>query len=410
MDGESTLLTSPYEAYFCHVETLLAPNEEARLEALRRYAVLDTPPDGSFDRITAIAAKLFATPIALVSLVDEDRIWFKSKYGLDADQIDRAPGLCASAIMHPDVYVVKNAAEDARTLSNPLVAGSMGFRFYAAAPLTTHDGFQLGTLCIIDKEPREFTNEQETLLQHLAAIVMDEMELRLDALRAAARQNEFLALASHELRTPIGMAKAYLELAADELTNKDSELARYVHKADVAIDKITKLITDLLDVSRIDHGKLMLRVAEFDFDALVTETVESVDPITPTHALRVRGHTGRLVKGDKEKIQQVLINLLTNAVKYSPGKADVSIDLSCSPDEVMVAVRDYGIGIAPEHLDKVFHRFHREQRAQEYFPGLGVGLYIAAEITKEHHGRLWAESVPGAGSVFHFSLPAATLV
>ena len=394
------------------METLIAPNEEGRMAALRRYAVLDTPPDGSFDRITAIAASLFEVPIALVSLVDEHRIWFKSKFGLDATQIDRAPGLCASAIMHPEVYVVKNAAEDARTLSNPLVAGSMGFRFYAAAPLITHDGFQLGTLCVIDKEPRDFTTEQETLLRHLASIVMDEMELRLDALRAIARKNEFLALASHELRTPLGTAKAYLELASLELSGGGvvSEVSEYMHKAGVAVDKITLLITDLLDVSRIEHGKLLLRVSEFDLDALVAETVESVRPIAPSHSLRVTGNTGRLIKGDRERIQQVLTNLLTNAVKYSPGKEEVGIDLSATMDHVIVKVRDHGIGIAPEHLEKVFQRFHREQHAQQHFPGLGVGLYIASEITKEHQGKLWAESALGAGSVFHFSLPAATPV
>jgi signal transduction histidine kinase len=285
----------------------------------------------------------------------------------------------------------------------------MGFRFYAAAPLTTHDGFQLGTLCLIDKEPRDFTTEQGRLLGHLAAIVMDEMELRLDALRAIARKNEFLALASHELRTPLGTAKAYLELAADELTEEQGGPWQFVQKAGVAIDKITMLITDLLDVSRIEHGKLILRVTEFDFDHLVAETVDSVRPITPSHALRITGNTNRRVKGDKERIQQVLINLLTNAVKYSPGKEEVGIELSGSADDVRVSVQDHGIGIAPEHLEKIFFRFHREQNAQEHFPGLGVGLYIAGEITREHHGKLWAESVLGAGAVFHLSLPAVQI-
>ncbi|MDQ3100811.1 MAG: GAF domain-containing protein, partial [Bacteroidota bacterium] len=143
----------------------LPSNEIERLAVLRRYEILDTPPDGSFDRITSICAKIFNVPIALVTLVDEDRIWFKSRFGLDAEQVDREEGLCASAIMDPGLYVVNNAALDARTLANPLVAGELGLRFYAAAPLRTHDGFGLGNLCIIDKQPREFSAHQLEMLQ-----------------------------------------------------------------------------------------------------------------------------------------------------------------------------------------------------------------------------------------------------
>jgi GAF domain-containing protein len=156
-------------------------NEPARLEALKRYEILDTPPDGSFDHLTQLAATLFNVPIALISLVDEDRIWFKSHYGLDVPQIDRDPGLCASAILSQEVYIVEDAREDPRTLSNPLVAGNFGLRFYAAAPLITRQGYNLGTFCIIDRKQRYITEAQKEILQRLADIVIDEMEIRLSA-------------------------------------------------------------------------------------------------------------------------------------------------------------------------------------------------------------------------------------
>ena len=170
-------------------------HESERLESLRRYQILDTPPDGAFDRVTAMAARLFKVPIALVSLVDRDRIWFKSRYGLEALEINREPGLCASAIWQDNVYQIKNAIADPRTLAHPLVSGALGLRFYAAAPLKTHDGYNLGTLCIIDKHPRELSPEEEATLADLAAIVMDEMELRLSARQlvettAAQRESE----------------------------------------------------------------------------------------------------------------------------------------------------------------------------------------------------------------------------
>jgi formate hydrogenlyase transcriptional activator len=163
------------------VNVLLPENEQGRLAALQRYRILDTPPDGAFDHITELAASLFQVPIAIVSLVDHDRIWFKSHFGLDTQQVGRDAGLCASAILSPEVYHLSDAVRDPRALTNPLVAGALGLRFYAAAPLRTHDGLNLGTLCIIDRKPRELSPAEAETLKKLAALVMDQMELRLAA-------------------------------------------------------------------------------------------------------------------------------------------------------------------------------------------------------------------------------------
>ena len=150
------------------------------MNAVRRYDLLDTPPDGAFDRITALAARIFNVPIALVTVVDHDRIWFKSRHGLPVEQIDRDPGLCASAILEYEPWVVTNARVDPRTLANPLVAGELGLQFYAGAQLRTRDGYNLGTMCVIDVEPREFTVGEAATLHDLAAMVMSELELRLE--------------------------------------------------------------------------------------------------------------------------------------------------------------------------------------------------------------------------------------
>jgi sigma-B regulation protein RsbU (phosphoserine phosphatase) len=165
-------------------------NEAARLSAVRRYDILDTPPDGAFDRITAVAARLFGVPISIVSIVDTDRIWFKSHHGLDVEEIGRDPGLCASAILDNRPWVITDAKFDPRTLANPLVAGDFGLRFYAGSPLRTHDGFNLGTLCVIDHEPREMSAEEIATLTDLAAVVVDELELRLSARRTVQLESE----------------------------------------------------------------------------------------------------------------------------------------------------------------------------------------------------------------------------
>ncbi len=156
--------------------------EAARLSAVRRYAILDTPPDGAFDRICALAARFFDVPVASVTIVDEDRIWFKAIQGLDAVEIPRRPGLCASAIQADDTYVVEDGLLDPRTAENPLVHGEPGVRFYAAAPIVTGDGYRLGTVNVIDTKPRAITEGEIETLRDLAAIVMDELELRLAAL------------------------------------------------------------------------------------------------------------------------------------------------------------------------------------------------------------------------------------
>jgi sigma-B regulation protein RsbU (phosphoserine phosphatase) len=180
--------------------SLIPDNEQQRLAAVQRYDVLDTPRDGAFERITKLAARHFRVPVAIVSIVDSDRIWFKSHHGIDVEQIDREPGLCASAILGEEPWVVENAAIDPRTLANPLVAGEMGLRFYAGAPLKTRDGFNLGTLCVIDQQPREFSDEDAEILTELAEVVVDELELRLAARRTVGEQTALREQAEHLAR------------------------------------------------------------------------------------------------------------------------------------------------------------------------------------------------------------------
>jgi GAF domain-containing protein len=162
----------------------LAFNDD-RLAAVHRYEILDHPTDGAFDDVARMAALIFETPIATVSIVDHDRVWFAATHGLDGvAQIGAEPGLCASAILGDDPYIVGDAAVDPRTLDHPLVRGELGLRFYTAAPIVTSDGHRLGTVNVIDKQPREVTATQIALLTHLASVVATQLELRLAALHA----------------------------------------------------------------------------------------------------------------------------------------------------------------------------------------------------------------------------------
>lgn len=169
----------------------LVENEADRLRAIARYSILDTPPDGAFDRVAALAARWFGAPMATVSIVDSDRIWFKATHGLEGvSQIGRDAGLCASAILQDEPYHVSDALCDPRTADNPLVHGDLGVQFYAAAPLITPDGHRLGTVNVLDTAPREASAADLATLQDLAAIVMDELELRLSALTTLRLERE----------------------------------------------------------------------------------------------------------------------------------------------------------------------------------------------------------------------------
>ncbi|MFV2119050.1 PP2C family protein-serine/threonine phosphatase [Streptomyces sp. Act-28] len=194
--------------------------EARRMEAVRRYDILDTPPDGAFDRVAAMAARLFDVPVATVTIVDADRIWFKATHGLDdVTQIGRDPGLCASAILRDDILVISDTLTDPVACDNPLVTGPLGVRFYAAAPIITAEGHRLGTVNILDTKPRSITEDDTATLADLAAIVMDEMELRLSALHAVRREREQREAESRYAELEHRRAK--VEQAAREQAERD---------------------------------------------------------------------------------------------------------------------------------------------------------------------------------------------
>lgn len=204
-------------------EHIIPPDEEERLAAVRRYGILDTPPDGAFDRITRLASLVLEMPISIVSLVDHDRIWFKSAHGLEGvEQIDREPGLCASAILTDEPWILEDAKIDPRSLANPLVAGEFGLRFYAGTPLRTADGYNLGTLCVIDKVPRSLSPQQIQVLDDLAALVVDELEVRLAARLQARRATEL----NDDVVQALVIAKMQLQLGRSEegLTSLENAL------------------------------------------------------------------------------------------------------------------------------------------------------------------------------------------
>jgi PAS domain S-box-containing protein len=221
------------------------------------------------------------------------------------------------------------------------------------------------------------------------------------------RKEEFLGVASHELKTPITTIKAYAELLQDMFRNAgDEEMAEVLGKLDNQVDRLTQLIRDLLDATRINEGRLDLELRSLDINKIITEAVADLQRTTQKHQLKLELEPVPPVMMDHDRILQVLNNMLGNAIKYSPAADTVVVRSYAKEGQIYVCVQDFGVGLPKEATERVFERFFRApDPAVRTFPGMGLGLYIAAEIIKQHKGHLWVESKKGEGSTFCFSLP-----
>ena len=225
------------------------------------------------------------------------------------------------------------------------------------------------------------------------------------------QKDDFIGIASHELKTPVTSIKAYTQvLERMLLKNGETKEAGMIRKMDSQLVRLTSLIGDLLDVTKINSGKIQFNDNDFDFNALVSELVEDLQRTTTRHTLIQEFKPTGLIYGDKERIGQVITNLITNAIKYSPHADKIIVHVSLAGQEVQLCVQDFGIGISENNLNKVFEQFYRVSGDMQHtFPGLGLGLYISSEIIKREGGRIWVNSTEGEGSSFCFSLPLKTI-
>ena len=225
--------------------------------------------------------------------------------------------------------------------------------------------------------------------------------------RMERQKEEFISIASHELKTPVTSVKAYTQILQDIFIKaKDKRSAELLDKMNKQVDRLTALITDLLDFTRIQGEKLELRKGNYNINELISEVVEEMQRTTKIHKIITKLDKSIQMWGDRFRTGQVLTNLLSNAIKYSPQSKKIIVSSKLEKDAVTVCVQDFGIGIKEDHVNKIFNRFFRVSESKlNTFPGLGLGLYIAAEIVKTHGGTIAVESKQGKGSTFCFSLP-----
>lgn len=232
-----------------------------------------------------------------------------------------------------------------------------------------------------------------------------------DQKKVEKEKDEFLSIASHELKTPLTSIKAYVQLLERKLKlDKESPEAGFVAKVQGQIEKLNTLITDLLDVSKIENGKLKINKKPVNLESVISNAVETILQTHDEQLVRIERHGTKpdiLIPLDEIRIEQVLINFLTNAIKYSPDNNQVIVTTFVDKEaqEVRVNVTDFGIGIPDFKQDAVFKKFYRVEESSLQFQGMGIGLFICAEIIKQHHGSVGVSSIVNEGSTFYFTLP-----
>jgi len=221
------------------------------------------------------------------------------------------------------------------------------------------------------------------------------------------QKDQFIALAAHEIKNPLSTIKGYVNLLQGKIKKCDKKkFFEYVEEIDIQTNRSFELITDLLDVTKIEIGKFTYKEEPFDFDSLVEKIVSSQQMINRHRVITLSGSTRKIVNADRYRLGQVVTNLLTNAVKYSPQKSPVKVRIKSKRGGVSLIVKDYGIGIPRSEQKAIFKNFYRVQRARQLRrSGLGIGLYIASQIVKYHHGRLGVKSHTGKGTVFSLEIP-----
>ncbi len=418
----------------------LPDDERERLKALARYAVLDTTAEPVFDDLTRLVSQICGVPIALVSLVDEHRQWFKSRVGLDATETPRELAFCAHAILQDEVFQVQDALDDPRFANNPLVTGEPDIRFYAGAPLITNDGFKLGTLCVIDRVPRRLTDDQLTALRVLGRQVITQLELRkaaadlartlldLEAARTPPAsglaheqlwvdsgevQRAFLAHVTHDLRTPLNAILGFGQLLAEHDFLAEDERREIADKINLAGGYMLRLVNDILDVGRFESGTVTFAREAIDLNALIRRALDTVRPLALANSNRVSlvdTSRQRTIIGDPTQIQKILFNLLSNAFKYTHGG---TIKLAIADDGehwIRIEVADTGIGMTAEQRLRLFRPFAQVHKLQKQ-ESTGLGLHITRVLCERMGGAITVRSAAGVGTTFTVwlavDLPAA---
>ncbi len=404
------------------------PDESERLQELLNYQILDTPEEEDFNNLVDLAAQICGAEIALISLIDDHRQWFKAKHGLDVDETPKKLAFCAHAIHGDEIMEVENATEDERFHDNPIVVGPPHIRFYAGQPLCSANGYKFGTLCVIDRHPRHLTEVQRQALRVLAHQVERQLELRLrqrqleeslavieaqkQRLEALNRiKDQTLAVLSHDLRSPLAALETVLELFQDGLDAE--EVTELVQEIRPELMLMVKHLNHVLTWAGEQMQGTLAQLEPCGVMEIAEESLEWVDQAANQKGVELAVDVDPEVRviGDRELITVVLRNLLSNGVKFCRKGDRITVFSQDCGQRLKLGVRDTGLGMLAVDVDKILcptTHFSKQGTAQE--KGMGLGLLLCQNYLETMETRLEIKSQLAQGSEFAFHLYKAPVV
>ena len=389
--------------------------ERERLKELDSYSILDTLPESDYDDLTAIAAEICDSHISLISLIDDNRQWFKSHHGLVASETPKEYAFCAHAINDQEnVFVVQDARIDERFHDNPLVIGDPRVIFYAGVPLVSDNDLPLGTLCVIDDKPKVLNQTQIQSLRALGNQVMNILNLRRakltleKALINLGEKNEelerFAFVAAHDLKSPLfginGLSKLLSENYGSQIDDEGKEILMLLEKSSY---KLSSLIDGLLAHSRCENV-LKEKKSQINLNDLIKDLI-GLFTYEQELTINLRSSISSIVT-NRTALEQVLINLVANAIKYNDKEnVEIEIGVSSSASHYEFYVQDNGPGIALDDQEKIFEIFKVIATKDRFGqPGNGIGLATVKKVVENSGGLIEVKSNPGKGAKFIFTL------
>jgi signal transduction histidine kinase len=382
--------------------------EEERILALREYSILDSEVEKIFDEIVALASFICDTPISTITLIDENRQWFKAKIGLDSSETPRDVAFCAHTILQDDIMIVNDATKDDRFHDNPLVLDKPDIRFYAGMPLITPSGFKIGTLCVIDTKPKNLSENQNFALRVLSNQVIKLFELRKknDALQKMHEMHSrLLSIIGHDLRGPINSIDGLLLLAERYKLTVD-EYAELLPKMRQMIDTTNNLLLNLLHWSRSHIEGKTLGKEGLPLKNLTQNILTAHAPLFEvkknTVVNKIDDHH---VLGDRNMTEFILRNLILNANKFM-GSGVITLTSKMVNGKIEVCIADNGSGIADDISAEIFAWGNKKRIDGTHGEkGSGLGLPMCKEFAEQQGGKIWFTTEVNKGTSFHFTLP-----
>lgn len=373
-------------------ESIIPTNDKSRLKALYRYELLDTPPEAFFDKITRLAAKLLKMPSAFVSLVDRDRVWYKSNFSpLDVPCVDREDSLCSLTIINDDeVTVFEDTHSIPSLLSSPYVSSEGGIRFYAGAPLITQDGYNLGTVCVIDMEPRRITQEERVLLQDLASLVMEQIEMRAMARKAVRKHDELFSGLLVEVEEPMQRQEKLL-LEAKHVPKPVNIVEKAIQLGLQVRDRLSKLLFASTEEDEVIH----LTLKSVSLAAIAKTVADEYENIAGAKGVELFYSVAsrRELSVDSKLMREAITLLVEHLLKYTPKGSSVAIDIFEDEGIFKVEISNEETTLTHSDLVRMFLRYASlEGKPSSNESSSGLELPRAKAIVERHGATIKAEA------------------